>query len=67
MLIPILCITCGLPLADKEDLYNHLKEEKIKKTKTEDIDFQDILEQLDIVNECCKMHFITSMQFTDYY
>jgi len=67
MLIPILCITCGLPLADKEDIYKHLKLEKIRKNKTETIDFQDILEQLDIVNECCKMHFITAMQFMDYY
>lgn len=71
MLVPILCFTCGLPLADKEDLYVHLKAEKIKKMTNYhpnmDLDCSDILEQLDIVNDCCKMHFITGMIFTDYY
>jgi DNA-directed RNA polymerase subunit N (RpoN/RPB10) len=68
MLIPILCFTCGLPLADKEDLYNYLKLEQIKNDTNNDMyDFQEILEKLDIVNDCCKMHFISAMQFSDYY
>ena len=70
MLVPILCFTCGLPLSDKEDIYNHLKAEKIKSidnVESDDIDCVDILEKLDIMNDCCRMHFITAMIFTDYY
>jgi DNA-directed RNA polymerase subunit N (RpoN/RPB10) len=68
MLIPILCFTCGCPLGDKEDLYNYLKKERINKTKEgDDLDCLDILHLLDIVNDCCKMHFISSMLITDYY
>lgn len=69
MLIPIVCFTCGCPLGDKEDLFNYLKYEKIKKQKedTNDLDCSDILDILDISNDCCRMHFISSMIFTDYY
>lgn len=67
MLIPILCFTCGLPLADKEDLYNELKSKKKIENAHDELDCKDILEQLDIVNDCCKMHFITAMLFIDYY
>jgi DNA-directed RNA polymerase subunit N (RpoN/RPB10) len=61
MLIPILCPTCGIPIADKEDIYNELKEKK------KDLGQTNILELLDIKNDCCRMHFITAMIFTDYY
>lgn len=65
MLIPIVCFTCGLPLADKEDLFYQLRKKQLETTKS--TDFQEILHMLDINNDCCKMHFITAMQFTDYY
>jgi len=69
MLIPIICFTCGCSLGDKEDLFNYFKSEKIKKMSDPDDDFDcnDILELLDITNDCCKMHFITSIKFVDYY
>lgn len=72
MLIPIICFTCGCSIGDKEDLYNYLKTEKIKKNHSEnhiddDLDCIEILEKIDIMNDCCKMHFISSMIFTDYY
>lgn len=69
MLIPIICFTCGCPIGDKEDLFNYLKNEKIKETKEdkENIDYLDILNLLDITNDCCKMHFISSMLLVDYY
>jgi DNA-directed RNA polymerase subunit N (RpoN/RPB10) len=66
MLIPIICFTCGLPLSDKEDMYIELKT-KQEKEFGENVDYRTILESLDIKNDCCKMHFITSMVFTDYY
>lgn len=72
MLMPILCFTCGCPLADKEDLFNYFKNEKINKNVNTDsiitsIDCMDIFEKLDIPNDCCRMHMISNMQFTDYY
>lgn len=71
MLVPILCFTCGLPLGDKEDLFNELKAEKIKKienyTKDIELDCSDILKLLDITNDCCKMHMISALILTDYY
>ena len=65
MLVPIVCFTCGLPLADKEDLYMELKVKQVKENGS--TDFQNILKLLDINNDCCKMHFITAMLFNDYY
>ena len=74
MLIPIVCFTCGCPIGDKEDLFNYLKVEKIQSQKDKlqilnnnELDCSDILDKLDIVNDCCRMHFISSMLFTDYY
>jgi DNA-directed RNA polymerase subunit N (RpoN/RPB10) len=64
MLIPVLCFTCGCPIGDKEDIFNYLKKETKRKDNE---DFSDILELLDIKNDCCKMHFISSMLITDYY
>lgn len=64
MLIPVVCFTCGCPLGDKEDIFNHLKEEN---KRGENEDYSDILELLDITNDCCKMHFISSILITDYY
>lgn len=70
MLVPIVCFTCGLPLADKEDLFKYLKNEIIKNNKGDeekDINCSEILNTLQIINDCCRMHLITSLTFTDYY
>lgn len=68
MLIPIICFTCGCPIGDKEDLFNYLKAKKIDgNNPNDDIDCSEILKLLDITNDCCKMHFISSMLLTDYY
>lgn len=68
MLVPIVCFTCGLPLADKEDLFKYLKSEYIKNNDyNEEIDCMKILDILQIINDCCRMHLVTSLTFTDYY
>lgn len=81
MLIPILCITCGSPIGDKEELFIRLKYEKIKKMladKNIDIDSapyakdlqigcDDILDQLHINKDCCRAHMISAMLFSDWY
>lgn len=70
MLVPIVCFTCGCPIGDKEDLYNYMKAAKIRENLNKDpenLDCSEILKILDITNDCCKMHFISSMIFTDYY
>lgn len=68
MLVPILCFTCGCSIGDKEDLFIHLKnEKKEKEPDNEELDCSDILDILDIKNDCCRMHIITAINFVDYY
>ena len=71
MLIPVVCFTCGLPIADKIDLYNHLVNKNIPDKKNiSDEKFAElcipILSQLDIFMPCCRMHFISHMKISDY-
>ncbi len=67
MLTPILCFTCGCPIGDKDDVFKELKKRKIAETKDVNIDCSDILEKLDIKNDCCKMHVISANKFEDLY
>jgi DNA-directed RNA polymerase subunit N (RpoN/RPB10) len=72
MLVPIVCFSCGLPLCDKFDIYHELKKQKIEEltknnSSLENIDCIDILISLDITNDCCKMHLISTVLFNDYY
>lgn len=61
MLGPIVCFTCGVPLGDKEDLFKYLME------ISKNTDPLPILNMLDIINECCKMHFITPELLSKWY
>lgn len=70
MLVPIICFTCGCPIGDKEDLFNYLKAQRMEESHTgatDDLDCSDILTKLGIFNDCCKMHFISGMMFSEYY
>lgn len=81
MLIPIVCLTCGFPLGDVEDLYLAMKTERVRETlraRNTDaafalvdpglqIDCADILDLLGVTNRCCRGCLISSMRFEDLY
>ena len=81
MLVPILCMTCGCPIGDREDLFLHMRAERVRKILKErgtiptqaaidvglQLDCRDILELLGITEDCCKMHLTSAMIFSDYY
>lgn len=81
MLIPIVCLTCGCPLGDREDLFRELRAERVQEVlgprgtvPTQaavdtglQIDCSDILEKLGIENDCCRAHMVTGMVYEDYY
>ena len=81
MLVPILCFTCGCPIGDKEDLFRHLRAEKVREILKDrktvatqamidaglQIDCSDILDRLGIVYDCCRAHLISAMIYSDYY
>jgi DNA-directed RNA polymerase subunit N (RpoN/RPB10) len=77
MIIPVLCFTCGKPLADKYDYYvsevNKMKEEKGKEQKggVEGIKHFDemrtgpILDKLGLKRYCCRRHMLTTVDMMD--
>jgi DNA-directed RNA polymerase subunit N (RpoN/RPB10) len=79
MLTPIVCFDCGLPVGDKEDLFRHMRAERVKATLTEhgtiathaltdaglQIDCQDILEALGVHMDCCRKTLVSALIFTD--
>jgi DNA-directed RNA polymerase subunit N (RpoN/RPB10) len=81
MLVPILCLTCGCPIGDKEDIFRHLRAERVRSILKErgttatqaavdgglQIDCEDILDLLGIVHDCCRGHLVSAMVFSDYY
>jgi DNA-directed RNA polymerase subunit N (RpoN/RPB10) len=81
MLVPILCLTCGCPIGDKEDLFRHARAARVKAvlasrktTATQaavdaglQIDCSDILDRLGIREDCCRAHLTSAMIFLDYY
>ena len=81
MLVPILCLTCGCPIGDKEDLFRHMRAERVRAalkargtTATQaaidpdlQIDCSDILELLGVAHDCCRAHLVSAMVFSDYY
>jgi DNA-directed RNA polymerase subunit N (RpoN/RPB10) len=74
--IPIVCPTCGLPLGDRGELFDVLRNEKIEKiVKSEgiladlvplkdglQIDCIDILNILKIDKDCCRMYTISAIK-----
>jgi DNA-directed RNA polymerase subunit N (RpoN/RPB10) len=83
MLTPVVCLTCGCALGDKEDLFRHLRGARVREvlaargtTATQaaadaglQIDCSDILTLLGIPEEreCCRGHLVSAMIFFDYY
>jgi len=81
MFVPVVCITCSCPIGDKATLFQYERAEAVKKILNErgtvptqvaidvglQIDLSDILEKLDIINDCCRMHLTSAMLFSDYY
>jgi len=81
MITPIRCFTCGMPLDDKAELYQHFKRQKnaemVKKLgiveKSLDLDprvnvkMEDILDKLQIKKCCCRTHLATVMHLADFY
>lgn len=72
MIIPVLCFTCGKPLADKYDYYI----EEVSKTaatssgdkKTphfDDVKTGPILDKLGLKRYCCRRHMLTTVDMMD--
>lgn len=73
MIIPVLCFTCGKPLADKYDYYvnevNKLKESKEKKQNDvqhfDELKTGPILDKLGLKRYCCRRHMLTTVDMMD--
>jgi DNA-directed RNA polymerase subunit N (RpoN/RPB10) len=74
MIIPILCFTCGKPLADKYDYYleqvQKLQNEKDKAPKGDTRHFDElrtgpILDSLGLKRYCCRRHLLTTVDMMD--
>jgi DNA-directed RNA polymerase subunit N (RpoN/RPB10) len=81
MLTPIVCLTCGCPIGDIEDLFRHMRAARVRELLGErgtdvsqaaidvglQLDCSDILELLGVRNDCCRAHLVSAMIFDDYY
>lgn len=81
MLTPIVCMTCGMPLDDKADLFRAMRAAQYKTLLAErgtlvteaaaeaglQADCEAILTALVIEEDCCRTHMVTAMEFSDYY
>ena len=71
MIIPILCFTCGKPLADKYDYYieevNKLKvsADDKKTPHFDDLKTGPILDKLGLKRYCCRRHMLTTVDMMD--
>ena len=81
MLTPVVCVTCGCPIGDREDLFRHMRTQRVREILASrgttpaqasadaglQIECGDILDALEVRNECCRAHLTTAMIFSDYY
>jgi DNA-directed RNA polymerase subunit N (RpoN/RPB10) len=79
MLTPIVCFDCGLPVGDKEDLFRHMRAERVKKVLAEhgttaahaltdaglQIDCSEIMAALGVHMDCCRKTLATALIYTD--
>lgn len=77
MIIPVRCITCGMPIGDVYDTFHKMKSEKDKKYFDEhnispekassilqvNLEYDEFFEKLFIENMCCKIHLVTAIDF----
>jgi DNA-directed RNA polymerase subunit N (RpoN/RPB10) len=73
MIIPVLCFTCGKPLADKYDYYVE-EVNKMKQTQQaaasqhapfDDIRTGPILDKLGLKRYCCRRHMLTTVDMME--
>jgi DNA-directed RNA polymerase subunit N (RpoN/RPB10) len=75
MIIPIRCMNCGKPIADKWRYYmNELKKAKGEQAETPyymdgttipDTPERRILDSLGLTRSCCRKHFLTQKDLMD--
>ena len=74
MIVPVLCFTCGKPLADKYDYYvrevakMQQQEQQDKKDTTAHFDSMrtgHILDKLGLKRYCCRRHMLTTVDMMD--
>lgn len=71
MIIPVLCFTCGKPLADKYDYYvqevNKMAQVKgsDKLPHFDELRTGPILDKLGLKRYCCRRHMLTTVDMMD--
>lgn len=74
MIIPVLCFTCGKPLADKYDWYVNevakLKQSPASATSAASAQFDElrtgpILDKLGLKRYCCRRHMLTTVDMME--
>lgn len=79
MLTPIVCMACGLSTGDKEDLFRHMRAERVREVLAKSgtdaahapadaglqIDCSDILDTLCVSKDCCRATLVTALIYTD--
>jgi DNA-directed RNA polymerase subunit N (RpoN/RPB10) len=72
MIIPVLCFTCGKPLADKYDYYIEEVNKLIANGTTsgstphfDDLKTGPILDKLGLKRYCCRRHMLTTVDMTE--
>lgn len=72
MIIPVLCFTCGKPLADKYDFYieevNKLKQQQQQTPAAAQFDelrTGAILDKLGLKRYCCRRHMLTTVDMME--
>jgi DNA-directed RNA polymerase subunit N (RpoN/RPB10) len=81
MLVPIQCFSCGLPIGDRADLFRTMREKRVRQILQKrgtiapqaaidvglQVDCSDILDLLGVVEDCCRLHLVSAMEFSDVY
>lgn len=73
MIIPVLCFTCGKPLADKYDYYveevNKLraaqKDKDVNAPQFDELRTGPILDKLGLKRYCCRRHMLTTVDMME--
>jgi DNA-directed RNA polymerase subunit N (RpoN/RPB10) len=75
MIIPVLCFTCGKPLADKYDYYveevNKMKSATrnatggVEHAQFDEIRTGPILDKLGLKRYCCRRHMLTTVDMME--
>lgn len=81
MLPPVVCFTCGFPIGDVAEIFLHLRAARVRAALEArgtaaaeaavdsglQVDCSDVLDALGLRYDCCRMHLVTAMVFTDHY